>query len=202
MDAKKELVEAATQLFAQHGYQGATAAKICAAAKTNIASINYHFGNKQGLFMDVLRHAFQAAEAEFPIDGGLAADAAPETRLAAFINAFIQRTFANGTAGSFNRIMGKVITDPHAPHEEVMDLARSLEIRHLEKILVDLLPGKRSRQELKLLVSHVMSGCVLFVFAEPLRRDLYPKGPSAKQLSALSQQVTAFTLAGLLEVAA
>ena len=46
---KALLISAAFKLFAEKGYEGASTREIAAAAKTNIASINYHFGGKAGL---------------------------------------------------------------------------------------------------------------------------------------------------------
>nr|WP_321980354.1 CerR family C-terminal domain-containing protein [uncultured Cohaesibacter sp.] len=46
---KTLLIRAAFKLFAENGYEGASTREIAAAAQTNIASINYHFGGKAGL---------------------------------------------------------------------------------------------------------------------------------------------------------
>lgn len=43
------LIEAATELFGQRGYSATSIRDVAALAGTNLASIAYHFGNKEGL---------------------------------------------------------------------------------------------------------------------------------------------------------
>jgi AcrR family transcriptional regulator len=47
---RQRLLEVAIRVFAAHGFDGARTRDIAAAAKTNLVSIAYYFGNKQGLY--------------------------------------------------------------------------------------------------------------------------------------------------------
>ncbi|MBI3131652.1 MAG: TetR/AcrR family transcriptional regulator [Acidobacteria bacterium] len=58
-DVKQRLVEAATLLFAQHGFDGVGIREIAAAADANSAMVAYHFGSKEGLYRAVLRAGFE-----------------------------------------------------------------------------------------------------------------------------------------------
>jgi AcrR family transcriptional regulator len=49
----ERLLDAAQRLFAQRGYAGASVRDITALAGTNIASVNYHFGGKESLYVAV-----------------------------------------------------------------------------------------------------------------------------------------------------
>lgn len=48
------LVEAGTQLFARHGYDGASVRAITQAAGANLGAVTYHFGSKRALYAAVL----------------------------------------------------------------------------------------------------------------------------------------------------
>jgi len=52
---RHHLIEAAQSLFAEHGFRGASIRDIASVAGTNIAAINYHFGNKENLYRIVFR---------------------------------------------------------------------------------------------------------------------------------------------------
>lgn len=54
-DTRRKLVVAATGLFAEAGYKSVSIRDVARAAGVNSALINYHFGGKDGLFVEVIR---------------------------------------------------------------------------------------------------------------------------------------------------
>lgn len=54
-ETRECLLTAAQQLFAAHGYHGASIREIVRACGVSNAALYYHFGNKQGLYSEVLR---------------------------------------------------------------------------------------------------------------------------------------------------
>ena len=54
---KVRLLEAAGEEFAEKGYELARVRSICERAGANLAAVNYHFGDKEQLYLDVLREA-------------------------------------------------------------------------------------------------------------------------------------------------
>jgi AcrR family transcriptional regulator len=54
-DTKAKIIEVATTLFADHGFDGASVREIAKSAGVNLAAINYHFNSKQNLYQEVLR---------------------------------------------------------------------------------------------------------------------------------------------------
>ena len=55
---RNRLLTAASRIFAEKGFQEATIAEICEQAKANIASVNYHFRDKETLYLESWRFAF------------------------------------------------------------------------------------------------------------------------------------------------
>ncbi len=58
---RDRIVAAATELFAQNGYRGASVRDICDRARANSGAVSYHFGGKRQLYRTVLRRAVEAA---------------------------------------------------------------------------------------------------------------------------------------------
>jgi AcrR family transcriptional regulator len=54
LSARERLVAEATRLFAEKGYSATSTREICLAAQANVAAIHYHFGDKEGLYREVL----------------------------------------------------------------------------------------------------------------------------------------------------
>ena len=54
--AQNRLLDAAEQLFAESGYEGTSVRDITAKADCNVAAVNYHFGGKENLYLEVFRN--------------------------------------------------------------------------------------------------------------------------------------------------
>src|SRR6202049_2648622 len=83
---REKLVEVAGRVFADRGYQAATVREICVRAGANVAAVNYHFGDKLGLYAEVLQESVRAAQVE-AIQNALDQNAPPEDILRAVIRA-------------------------------------------------------------------------------------------------------------------
>src|SRR5437879_6416112 len=57
---RQNIVRAATDLFAEKGFDGASVRAIVTKARVNQAAINYHFKGKDGLYVEVLKSAVEA----------------------------------------------------------------------------------------------------------------------------------------------
>ena len=54
-DAPDRLLQAALEVFAAKGYEGASTREICRLADVNVAAIHYYFGDKASLYREVFR---------------------------------------------------------------------------------------------------------------------------------------------------
>ena len=87
---RERILRTAERLFAERGFNGVSVRELAGAAQVNIASIGYHFENKEGLLSEVYRRhcepmieeRLRGLEAAFPLRG--------KARLAAIIEAFVR----------------------------------------------------------------------------------------------------------------
>lgn len=86
---RDRLLEAAGVVFSEKGYERASAREICDLARVNSAAVNYYFGGKKNLYVEVLREAHR----RLMNLGALKAVAedvhAPEDRLEGFFADFL-----------------------------------------------------------------------------------------------------------------
>lgn len=59
----ERILDAAERLFAEHGFVGTSLRRITGAAAVNLAAVNYHFGDKESLYAEVLRRRLRPINA-------------------------------------------------------------------------------------------------------------------------------------------
>ena len=104
------LLEAAGGVFAEKGFRSATVREICAAAGANVAAVNYHFGDKEQLYSEVLRYSHACALRKHPPE--LNGTATPEERLRFFIGSFLRRVFDGGQPAWHEKLMSREMVEP------------------------------------------------------------------------------------------
>lgn len=125
MDQTKEnIVKAATELFAEKGFEHVTTREICHAAGVNGALVNYHFQSKEGLYRECLARVFSR------VDGHSIAQLAEEVTDAASwraaLRAWITRfsVAMHATKGGLavtSRLYGREIHRPSSMHAFIRD---------------------------------------------------------------------------------
>ena len=88
---RNRLMNVAARLFAAQGFKRVTVRDICRDAGANVAAINYHFGDKEGLYTEVVRMAIQIMRETTEIAQALGAGLPPDERLRVYIRVFLER---------------------------------------------------------------------------------------------------------------
>jgi AcrR family transcriptional regulator len=139
MTVKDKLINSAIKVFSKNGYRDAKVAEIVRGAKANIAAVNYYFGSKEKLFIQVLRRAFAISQETYPITGNLSKEEPAEKRLEVYARAIVARTLDPGPAGAYSRIMAKTVHSPGTPIDTICNEVTTLQVVPLREILVDYL---------------------------------------------------------------
>src|SRR3954471_3038010 len=86
---KERLLEAAEELFATKGFDGASVEEITGKAKANRAAVSFHFGGKERLYIEAVKFAHRncISGAPFP---DWPAGTPPAERLRDFIRTMIE----------------------------------------------------------------------------------------------------------------
>jgi AcrR family transcriptional regulator len=109
--ARARLLEAAGQVFADQGFEGATGKEIAERAGVNAAGVNYHFGSFEGLYAAVLESARDRLVATEAFAEIVARPGSPEEKLRALIGVVV-RAIKAGKSGWALRLIGREVTAP------------------------------------------------------------------------------------------
>ncbi len=58
-ESKRRILDAATRLFAEHGFEGVSTRRIASEAGLNIATVHHHLGSKRDVFLAVIERCFE-----------------------------------------------------------------------------------------------------------------------------------------------
>ncbi len=195
---RKNLLDAAGRIFAEKGYRDATIAEICGQAGANVASVNYHFGNKENLYVEAWRRAFLDSLAAHPPDGGMGDDAPPEMRLRAHVTATIRR-LADKNNREFMFVQ-REFANPTGLLEEVMKKAIHPLQKRTEGLVRELLGPGCSDADVRFCEISVISQCInpIIVKRKHEGSNAGRGGPPViRDTDAYADHVAAFSLAGL-----
>jgi AcrR family transcriptional regulator len=115
------LVEAAEELFCRRGYNETSVREIAAVAGCNVASVNYYFGGKDNLYLEVWRRrlAFMRQTRLASIEKVMSAPGEPqlEDLLRSYATSFIEPLIDGSRQCRFINLMAREMIDPHLPRD-------------------------------------------------------------------------------------
>ena len=140
------LLDAAEELFCEHGFDATTIRDIAAVAQCNIASVNYYFGSKDKLYTEVWhRHLQLMREIRVAsIDRVMSQDQGEprlEDLLTSFANAFIEPLADEARSGRLIKLMTREMLDRHLPPNMFVDEMIRPTMAAMQKALARTCPG-------------------------------------------------------------
>jgi AcrR family transcriptional regulator len=196
---KVRLLEAAGEEFAEKGYEVARVRAICERAGANLAAVNYHFGDKEQLYIEVLREAhrcgMEPAEGMVP-DAVLSLPPAAQLRI--FIHHFLGRVLMVCHPEAWqNRLMIREMLSP-TPFSEVLVRETIRPRFERMKSLMRLICPEANERRLNVLVFSMIGQCLHYKMARRITERLI--GVEAYReldLEYLTDHITSFCLAAL-----
>ncbi len=208
---RMRLLEAAGEVFAAQGFQHATVRDIVAKAGANIAAVNYHFGDKRGLYVEVIRECKRWANEHYPVEGAGGVEertADPREQLRLFIHQFMQRLLDRGRPAWHGKLMCREISDPSESGGAAFEMVVEEFIRPqcwlLEKIIAVVMFGtgkkltSKDEAQVRLCVASVIGQVLHYEHASKVMGKLYPMEMApTDQIERLAEHVYRFSLAAM-----
>jgi len=117
---KDRLLDAAEGLFCERGFKGTSIRDIAASAGCNIASVNYYFGSKEGLYEEVWhRHLIPMRDARIESINKVMSQAESrpnlEDLLRSFADTFVGSIVDRNKTSRLSKLMAREYIDSHLP---------------------------------------------------------------------------------------
>ncbi len=195
-ETRRRLLEAAGEVFAEHGFRAATVQEICRRADANIAAVNYHFSDKEQLYREVIRYAEEQHGAAHPRE--LPRGASAEERLHAHVEWFLIHLLDEGRPAWHGRLMAREMIEPTAALDELVDGHIRESNDRLLGIVRELMGPEASDEQVRTSAFSITGQCLFYRHCEPVIARLHPELRIGRaQVPALAEHVTRFSVAGL-----
>jgi AcrR family transcriptional regulator len=199
-DTRQKLLEIAGEVFAEEGFRLATVREICKRAHTNIAAINYHFGDKEKLYAEVFRyiHAFEACSQSMPHTTPIDPRVDPRGALAAFIDEMLSRMLNPGKFSWKGTLMAREMVEPSPVLDLIIELWMQPCWDRLKTITALIIDQPIDSEENHIAASSVMAQCFFHKHAGAVLHRLNPTFLyNEAQIQKLAQHLAAFAFGGL-----
>lgn len=173
-DTQERLLTEAEILFAKNGYRGVTVREVTDAAQANLASVNYYFGSKNNLYLEVFRRRWipraQRINAAFAkrVSGMLPESFGIRDVVEALAHAILEGGFTEEERFRHHQLMGRELAEPTEAFELVIELAIRPMFRKVIHQFSQAPDCPRTEEELALCCFSVFGMILYFNFARPV----------------------------------
>jgi AcrR family transcriptional regulator len=196
-ETRERLLKAAERLFAERGYRDVTVRELCAAAKANVAAVNYHFGDKVGLYREVLHAAIDAIRDSTEAARRAGAGLPPEEQLRVYIGLFLHRLLAPGQQ-TVHKLINREMTDPSPVLDELVEQAVRPRLEYLSGVIARIIGCPPNDPRVMRCVLSVQSQSVMYARPNAVAERLgFTVRPSAAQIDAAAEHIAEFSIGGV-----
>ncbi|MFC7337807.1 TetR/AcrR family transcriptional regulator [Haloferula chungangensis] len=190
---KARLLEAAKEVFIEHGYEGATVQMIAAAAGANIAAINYHYGSKADLYAKYVVEHLEAIMGRMPRLSDDPSD--PEGQLRKFVVWFFERYHPESPLRRINQDM---VAMKSGFIDSILEKVIKPEFQNSRELVTALLPPDTAELTIRCWIKCIISLCTGPIHGAHLYPTVFPGTVfDEDEIRAQAEHVAQFLLDGL-----
>lgn len=198
---RDRILDEAEELFAHKGFHAVSVREITKAASCNLAAVNYHFGNKQNLYLEVFRQRWLPRAGSvhryfkdvLKSNGNLSAD----TLVQALAKAFLDGPLSDEERKRHHLLISGELAQPTDAFEMVVGQALRPLFESLQKDLRSVMPADIKEEQLSLHIFSIFAMVLYFNFARPLISNITGYDDTDDFKNRLIDHIVRFSLNGL-----
>jgi AcrR family transcriptional regulator len=204
---RRQLLEAAGQVFAEKGFDRATGKEICERAGANTAAVNYYFGGMAGLYTAVIAEAHSRLVPFKAVSTAIAGKADAKAKLEAVLALVVQAITGPVSSSWVLRVLGREIVAP-SPGVDALRQLRDTEFlpktRIMRSLVGELMGLPADHQAVARGCISIMAPCfLLLIFDRRMLKRAFPNlGLDPDDGPTVVRHMVQYALAGLSAVAA
>ena len=197
---RDKILNAAGEVFAEQGFEGATIRAITQRAGVNVAAVNYYFRDKAELYAGLI---FDACCARKVADEVLAQQIErPEEKLRAIIFQWLQYMLDPDRPEWQRLLMAREMANPTTALDALVETnIRPLRDECLRPTLRKLTEDRFDEKRLRYISASIMGQCHYYLQSRPILDRLYPDFEIGKaEINDIADHITEFSLAAITEM--
>ncbi|HUJ79251.1 MAG TPA: CerR family C-terminal domain-containing protein [Nitrospiria bacterium] len=192
---KQRLLDAAGALFADRGFRNTNVRDICRRAGANVAAVNYHFRDKEGLYAAVFQYAGACAAPEVEAEER---GKKPEQRLRLFIRGLLVRFFDGGRPAWLMKLVALEMIEPTRLLDTLVEERIRPDVSRLKAIVRELTGGRLNDASVTVCAFSIVGQCTFYRHNRSVVARLCPGQTfGAGDIERLADHITAFSLGAL-----
>ena len=194
---RTRLLQAAGKVFAEGGYEGAKVRDICALADVNVAAVNYHFGDKLGLYTEVMKSAM-LADSDIQVHDQLKYCKSPEEALRLYIKTLLRKAYGHDSASLHIRLMTQELARPSAALDRVVNEVIRPRYARLREIIGAIICLSPDDDKTRLCAHSIVGQVVHYVHATPVISRVWPElALNPERIEQIADHIADFSLCSL-----
>jgi TetR/AcrR family transcriptional regulator, regulator of cefoperazone and chloramphenicol sensitivity len=197
---RERILNAAGEVFAEQGFEGATVRAITQRAGVNVAAINYHFGDKAELYSRLILDACASQRvADAVLSEGIVD---PQRRLRSIIFHWLQFMLDPERPQWKRLLLAREMANPTIALDQLVENSiRPMRDECLGPTLRELTEDRFGEKQLRYLAASIMGQCQYYLQSRPVLDRLYPGFEIGKaEINELADHITRFSLAAITEM--
>ena len=196
VETRERLLKAAERLFADRGFKKVTVRDICRAARANVAAVNYHFGDKLGLYREVMQLAIDGMRGTNDAAREAGEGQPPEEQLRRYIAIFVHRLLTPGN-DTIHRLVNREMHDPTPALDALVELGVRPRVEYLSGLIAAIIGTEPGDQRVLRCVASVQSQTLAYM-PNPISTRLgLANKPTPANLDQIAEHIAEFSLAGV-----
>ena len=199
-DTRQRLIYAAATLFADRGFQNVTVREICKASNANVAAVNYHFGDKAGLYRAVVTFAIEVMQETNELSQRAGEGLSPEDQIRGFVRVFVGRLTGDGPNGWIHRLMAREMEHPTEALDQVMTQVVLPRLEYLSGVAALIMTLPATDPRVKRCIASLQMQCLMAArkIPAPLEKQF---GAPMRDVGAAVDHIAEFSLGGMRAIA-
>ncbi len=199
-ETRSRVLKAAARLFAERGFNHVSVRAICKEAGSNVAAVNYHFGDKLGLYRELI-----GSVAEGINDGKISAlesgaGRPPEEQLRAYIRGFLHQLLDQNPEETcwLDKLIARETAEPTAAVDLIIEMGIKPAAEGLNKLVSEVMNLPAQDPRVFLSAGAIQGLCLWYRTSRPVAERMFPELKfTPDRIDSLARFVADFSLAGM-----